>query len=142
MGPFVFILMKGGSLAEAAVVRAAYNFNNPMRIGHVATSSAAMKIGEYMETIQFSGSPNVILDTVKRGEDDDDVTSTPIKKRDSRNVILRIYEAYGGKGTAKILTYAPEFGGLLIVDIFLFQRLFGQIFLRMMERRLMCLFLK
>lgn len=97
--------MTGGSLAEAAVVRAGYNFNNPMRVGHVATSAAAGKIREIMESIQFSGSPSVILDTVKRGEDDDDVTSTPIKKRDSRNIILRVYEAYGGKGTAKISTY-------------------------------------
>src|SRR5437773_1502612 len=96
--PLVVILMKGGSLAEAAVVRAGYNFNHPLRVGHVATSSDANKVKEIVESIQFSGTPNVILDTVKRGEDDDDVTSTPIKKRDSRNLILRIYEAYGGKG--------------------------------------------
>jgi alpha-mannosidase len=98
------ILMKGGSLAEAAVVRAGYNFNHPLRVGHVATFTAANKVKEIMESIQFSGTPNVVLDTVKRGEDDNDVTSTPIKKRDSRNLILRIYEAYGGKGTAKVST--------------------------------------
>jgi alpha-mannosidase len=57
-----------------------------------------------MDTIQFSGSPNLILETIKRGEDDDDVTSTPIKKRDFKNVVLRVYEAYGGKGKAKIST--------------------------------------
>jgi alpha-mannosidase len=108
------LLIGGGSLAEAAVVRAGYNFNNPMRVGHVSTSSAAGKIREIMGSIQFSGSPNVVLDTVKRGEDDDDVTSTPIKKRDSRNIVLRIYEAYGGKGSAKVMTYNTPFGVCLI----------------------------
>lgn len=97
--------MLGGSLVEAAVVRAAMNFNYPLRVGHVTSSAEAIKVKEVMETIQFSGSPNVILETVKRGEDDDDVTSTPIKKRDARNLILRIYEAYGGKGNATVTTY-------------------------------------
>jgi alpha-mannosidase len=97
----------GGSLVEAAVVRAAMNFNYPLRVGHVASSAEAAKVKEIMETIQFSGSPNIVLETIKRGEDDDDVTSTPIKKRESRNLILRIYEAYGGKGTAKVTTYSP-----------------------------------
>lgn len=113
-----------------------------MRIGHVATSSAAEKIREYMETIQFSGSPNVVLETVKRGEDDNDVTSAPIKKRKSRNVILRIYEAYGGKGTAKISTSTPELAYLLTADIFLFRKLFRRIFLKTMGMKLMCLCLK
>ena len=99
--------MLGGSLVEAAVVRAAMNFNYPLRVGHVASSAEAAKVKEIMETIQFSGSPNLVLETIKRGEDDDDVTSTPIKKRESRNLILRIYEAYGGKGTAKVTTYPP-----------------------------------
>jgi alpha-mannosidase len=97
--------MIGGALVETAVVRAAYNFNTPLRVGHVASTTTANSVKEIMNCIQFSGSPNVILETIKRGEDDDDVTSSPIKKRDSRNVILRIYEAYGGKGTAKISTY-------------------------------------
>jgi len=57
-----------------------------------------------MESIQISGTPNVILDTIKRGEDDPDVSSTPIKKRHSQNVVLRVYEAYGGKGKATIST--------------------------------------
>jgi alpha-mannosidase len=99
------LLIAGGALVETAVVRAAHNFNSPLRVGHVASPTIATNIKEIMQCIQFSGSPNIILETIKRGEDDDDVTSTPTKKRDSRNVILRIYEAYGGKGTAKISTY-------------------------------------
>jgi alpha-mannosidase len=74
-------------------------------VGHVSSVTSAKKVGEVLESIQISGSPNVILDTIKRGEDDHDVTSTPIKKRDARNVVLRVYEAYGGKGKATISTY-------------------------------------
>jgi alpha-mannosidase len=86
------------------VVRAGHNFNHPLRVGHVGSLPAAKKVSEVMESIQISGTPNVILDTVKRGEDDHDVTSAPIRKRHSRNVILRLYEAYGGKGKATIST--------------------------------------
>jgi alpha-mannosidase len=107
--PRAHALIVGGSLAEAAVVRAAYNFNHPLHIGHVASPTAAGKVKEIMESIQFEGTPNVILDTIKRGEDDDDVTSTPIKKRDFKNLVLRVYEAYGGKGKAKISTWGPMF---------------------------------
>ena len=89
---------------EAAVVRAGFNFNYPLHVGHVATAEAVKKISKIMDAIRFSGSPNVILETVKRGEDDDDVALKPIRKRDSQNVILRIYEAYGGRGTAEVTT--------------------------------------
>jgi alpha-mannosidase len=97
--------MLGGSLAEAAVVRAAFNFNYPIRVGHVSSTSAAGKIKDAMESIHFAASPNVIMETVKRGEDDDDVNPNPIKKRDGKSVVLRIYEAYGGKGNAMVTTY-------------------------------------
>jgi alpha-mannosidase len=97
-------LIIGGSLNEAAVVRAAHNFNNPLRVGYVKSIEAARKLDTIMQSIQFSSSPNVVLETIKRGEDDDDVTSTPIQKREHKNLILRIYEAYGGKGNAKVST--------------------------------------
>jgi alpha-mannosidase len=109
--------MTGGALVETAVVRAGHNFNTPLRVGHVASTATANSVKEIMSCIQFSGSPNLVLETIKRGEDDDDVTATPIKKRDSRNVILRIYEAYGGKGTAKISTYELSVI-ILMTDLF------------------------
>jgi len=81
-------------------------------VGHVCSIRDAKNVSEVLESIQISGTPNVILDTIKRGEDDHDVSSTPIKKRDSQNVVLRVYEAYGGKGKAIISTYDRfvEFG--------------------------------
>lgn len=120
---------------EAAIVRAGYNFNFPMRVGHVASRAMASQINRIMESIQVSGTPNVVLDTVKRGEDDYDVTSTPIRKRDSRNVILRMYEAYGGKGHAKISTYMNYLNGL-IIGFFLSKGSLRRIFLKMREMKL------
>jgi len=104
----LFVLTNvGGSLNEAGVVRAAMNFNYPLRVGHVASTEIVKNISKVMDMIQFSGSPNVVLETVKRGEDDASINPNPIKKRDSTNIILRIYEAYGGRGTAEVTTYHP-----------------------------------
>ena len=118
------VLIIGGSLAEAAVVRAAYNFNHPLHLGHIASPTAADKLKEIMESIQIQGTPNVVLDTIKRGEDDDDVTSTPIKKRESKNLILRSYEAYGGKGKAQVSTCLSRYLFTLTrIGIFLLPKL-------------------
>ncbi len=42
------------------------------------------------------GAPNVFLETVKRGLDDD------FDKHDSPTVVLRLYEAFGGHGSVKL----------------------------------------
>lgn len=42
------------------------------------------------------GAPNVFLETVKRGLDDD------FEKGDSQTIVLRLYEAFGGHGTVKL----------------------------------------
>ena len=44
-----------------------------------------------------SGAHNVILETVKRGDDDDDSGSGP------KSIVLRLYEAYGGHATVRVL---------------------------------------
>lgn len=62
------------------------------------------------------GAPNVILETVKRGDDDDFSTNS----NGERTVVLRLYEAFGGharaslnvcvssnRDTRRILTYVP-----------------------------------
>jgi alpha-mannosidase len=103
----------GGALNQAAVVRAAFNFNYPLRVGRVKGRSAERKLQEAMKSISFSGSDNVILETIKRGEDDSDVTSSPIHRR-GKNVVFRIYEAYGGKGSGKITTYVRKGRGLIV----------------------------
>ena len=44
----------------------------------------------------LEGAPNVFLETVKRGLDDD------FESHDSPSIVLRLYEAYGGHGTVKL----------------------------------------
>ena len=48
----------------------------------------------------LEGGRNVILETIKRAEDDIDIPKK--KKRTGSTVILRLYEAYGGHATARL----------------------------------------
>lgn len=47
--------------------------------------------------ITVAGAHNVILETVKRGDDDDISGSGP------QTIVLRLYEAYGGHATVRVL---------------------------------------
>ena len=46
----------------------------------------------------------MVLDTIKRGEDDDDVSEGELSVRKGRSIIIRIYESLGGraKGLVKL----------------------------------------
>ena len=48
-------------------------------------------------SISLQGNPALILDTIKRGEDDEDVSRGDLPKRKGKSIILRIYESLGGK---------------------------------------------
>ncbi|KIY67661.1 glycoside hydrolase family 38 protein [Cylindrobasidium torrendii FP15055 ss-10] len=79
-----------GSFLESDVPQAAYLFNSPMFIRHAAAGPAAV-VDKSPFTV--TGAPNVFLETIKRGEDDDKKTTT---------IVLRIYEALGGHAVAKL----------------------------------------
>ena len=49
---------------------------------------------------RLEGAHNVILETIKRAEDDIDLPKK--KQRTGSTVILRLYEAYGGHATARL----------------------------------------
>ena len=57
-----------------------------------------------IESISLSGSPSLVLDTIKRGEDDEDVSRGELPKRKGRSIILRVYDSLGGtsRGTIKV----------------------------------------
>ena len=65
----------------------------PMIVRHVSAESPSVLAEPLFSVI---GAPNVILDTVKRGEDDDLAPN----HRAKTSVILRLYEAYGGHARA------------------------------------------
>jgi len=99
------ILPHAGPL-DATVVRAGYNFNHPMRLCH---ADDAITTSRLLTAVRFEGdsSNSIILDTVKRGEDDEDVSTGELPKRKGRSVILRLYESMGGQARGK-LGWDPE----------------------------------
>ncbi|KAL8898042.1 MAG: hypothetical protein Q9192_002274 [Flavoplaca navasiana] len=88
------ILPHAGPL-DYRTVRTAREFNHPFKLFH--GSPTPSNTFSAMRSIQLTGSPALILDTIKRGEDDEDVSRGELPSRKGRSVILRIYESLGGK---------------------------------------------
>ncbi|MFO7897690.1 MAG: alpha-mannosidase [Planctomycetota bacterium] len=80
-----------GDHVAAATVRRGAEFNVPLRAAIVASRE-----GEMPTTTSFFAvdSPHVVLDTVKKAEDDD-------------ALIVRLYEAHGGRARATLTTSLP-----------------------------------
>lgn len=93
------ILPHAGPL-DSRTIRTAYNFNHPMKI-YSQNSSAASSL---LSAITLHGSPSLILDAIKRSEDDEDVSRGELTKRKGRSIVLRIYESLGGKAKGTIET--------------------------------------
>lgn len=90
------ILPHAGPL-DSVTVRTAYNFNHPFQL-HTSSSSSLLKsVSPILSSINLRGSPSLILDAIKRGEDDEDVSRGELPQREGRSVIVRIYESLGGK---------------------------------------------
>ena len=92
-----------GSLGTDTI-RAAHNFNNPMKLVSVLSDKPEKDL---FEAISLSGGKSLVLDVVKRGEDDEDVSRGELTKRSGQCVILRIYESMGGKSRGTIKTTLP-----------------------------------
>jgi alpha-mannosidase len=91
------ILPHQGDLSSTTV-RTAYNFNNPLKL---LQASKTIEVTAFSTPIKLTGNPSLVLDTIKRGEDDEDVSRGELPKRKGKSVILRIYDSLGGtsKGT-------------------------------------------
>jgi len=87
---------------SADTVRAAYNFNNPMMLVSLTGPEKAEK--DLFNSITLTGTKSLVLDCIKRGEDDEDVSRGELTTREGRSVILRIYESMGGKSRGTIQT--------------------------------------
>lgn len=98
------ILPHAGPL-DHRTVRAGYNFNNPLTLASAPKDQTA--ISGIFNSVRVSGSKSLVLDTVKRGEDDEDVSRGDFAKRSGQSIILRIYESLGGKSRGKIHTTLP-----------------------------------
>ena len=94
------ILPHEGELGPTTV-RAGYNFNNPMKILTAPESADLTSLSTH--PIKVTGSPSVVLDCVKRGEDDEDVSQDAnIPRRKGQSVIVRVYNSLGGRSTGTI----------------------------------------
>lgn len=102
------ILPHSGTL-DYRTIRAGYNFNQPLTPVSVAGTAARNLIESknIHKAVYLTGSKSLVLDTVKRGEDDEDVSRGDLPKRNGRSVILRIYESLGGKSRGSIKTDLP-----------------------------------
>ncbi|KAL4813967.1 glycosyl hydrolases family 38 N-terminal domain-containing protein [Aspergillus spinulosporus] len=108
------ILPHSGPL-DFRTVRAGYEFNHPLILDTslaLPDEQSVFTITALLRKIELTGSPSLILDAVKRGEDDEDIDgdpdiSLPSSKRGGRSIILRIYESLGGKSRGAIRTALP-----------------------------------
>jgi alpha-mannosidase len=85
-------------------IRAGYAFNNPMRI-HYHTHPSS--ISSLLSSFKIKGNPAIVLDTIKRGENDEDVwydgTYGGIPASKGRSVVVRVYDSLGGKARGRLV---------------------------------------
>jgi len=91
------VLPHVGHFLESDVPIAAYLYNSPLHVRSVPEDVKFRPEPRHHAPVLVHGAPNVILETLKRGDDDDVSGSGP------QTVILRLYEAYGGHATVKVL---------------------------------------
>lgn len=96
------IFPHAGPLDERTV-RAGYNFNNRLVI-EPRLSRVPSDVVNLLGTIQLDGDPSLVLDWIKRGEDDEDVSVGDFPTRPGRSVLVRIFDSLGGKshGTIRV----------------------------------------
>lgn len=102
---FRYAILPHQGVVGEATVRTAAEFNNPICPGHMA-SSHAVAAQKSLGTLSLSGSPAIILDHIKRGEDDEDISTGGLPTRKGKSVILRFYDSLGGRASTCITTYA------------------------------------
>ncbi|KAK0731611.1 glycoside hydrolase family 38 protein [Lasiosphaeris hirsuta] len=90
----------------ATTVRKAFEFNNPLRLAApIAGSSVAQVVAsEPPVRLTSDSSTSLVLDTVKRGEDDEDVSRGELPTKKGRSVVLRIYDSLGGRARGTVAT--------------------------------------
>jgi alpha-mannosidase len=95
------ILPHQGDLGSTTVRKAA-EFNSPLKVVQTVGDGVAAAVEEL--NIRLIGDESLVLETVKRGEDDEDVSRGELPKRKGRSVVLRVYDSLGGQSRGTIET--------------------------------------
>ncbi|PSK60530.1 Alpha-mannosidase [Elsinoe australis] len=106
-------------------VKAGFEFNFPIRVKeHADVASVEGLLNKSFKLVpETERDKGLILDTVKRGEDDEDVAPrsgladekgyTGLKVRKGKSVVLRIYDSLGGRARASV-----KFGDVKVQKVF------------------------
>lgn len=85
---------------SSRTVRAAFNFNNPLKL--LRAKSNTHLLSQFPVTLR--GDKSLVLDAIKRGEDDEDISTGELPARKGRSVIIRIYDSLGGRSRGTVET--------------------------------------
>ncbi|KDQ59961.1 glycoside hydrolase family 38 protein [Jaapia argillacea MUCL 33604] len=91
------VLPHVGHFLESDVPMAAYLFNSPLHLRYIQVDGVQSALSQRGSPFLVDGAPNVILETIKRGEDDDFS-----RTKTTSTVVLRLYEAFGGHAQVRL----------------------------------------
>ncbi|USW54156.1 Putative glycoside hydrolase family 38 domain, galactose mutarotase-like domain superfamily [Septoria linicola] len=94
------VLPHSGPLDERTV-RAAAEFNNPMTL-HKHSDVKSIESLFTAFKLTPNSSPSLVIDTIKRGEDDEDASNGDLPAKEGRHVIVRVYDSLGGTSRGTI----------------------------------------
>jgi alpha-mannosidase len=98
------ILPHKGALSSTTV-KAAYAFNSPLTVASATDVAAESLKSAPIKLVSDDGFDSIVLDTIKRGHDDEDVSRQEgLRINKGRSVIVRVYESLGGHSRATIKT--------------------------------------
>ncbi|KAL4267030.1 glycosyl hydrolase 38 family protein [Pleurotus pulmonarius] len=92
------VLPHEGHFLESDVPMAAYLFNSPLYLRFVENTVAQLNYPKSPFIVE--GAKNIVLETIKRGEDD--TYSATKGKKSVTTIVLRLYEAFGGHANAQL----------------------------------------
>ncbi|EAQ92744.1 hypothetical protein CHGG_00979 [Chaetomium globosum CBS 148.51] len=98
------ILPHQGALSHVTVRRAA-EFNSPLKLLSAPSREAGLvALSEPPVSLTSDSSKALVIDTVKRGEDDEDVSRGELPVKEGRSVIVRLYDSLGGRARGTVIT--------------------------------------
>ncbi|KAF2019885.1 glycoside hydrolase family 38 protein [Aaosphaeria arxii CBS 175.79] len=103
---------------DQRTIRKAFEFNSPLKIvgdsssSHSPSTTSSSPPPSLLTALRIHNAPNLILDTIKRGEDDEDVSRGDLPVKKGQSIILRLYDALGGKSKGVV-----SWGGIKVKKV-------------------------